>query len=130
MGMANPEGRITRRGFLEWGSAALTSVGLIGNAYAAESLLSSESGPDTAKPSSEQLAGKIALEEHFVLAENIETSEFEVLHGPPQRNYNRTHLPRSHRRQNDRCSERHSPTEAKSDELARGGPENAKQRVD
>jgi predicted TIM-barrel fold metal-dependent hydrolase len=74
MGMANREGRITRRVFLECGSAALASVGLIGNAYAAEPPLSSEIGLDNAEPSSAQLPGKIALEEHFVLAENIETS--------------------------------------------------------
>jgi predicted TIM-barrel fold metal-dependent hydrolase len=70
----NPEGRITRRGFLECGSAALASVGLTGNARAAESLLSPKSVMDSAKPGSEPLAGKIALEEHFVLAESIETS--------------------------------------------------------
>ncbi len=70
----NPEGRITRRGFLKCGSAALASVGLIGNAHAAESLLSSKSVLDSAKPGSEPPAGKIALEEHFVLAETIEAS--------------------------------------------------------
>ena len=37
-------------------------------------MLSSESVLDSAKPSSEPLAGKIALEEHFVLAETIDTS--------------------------------------------------------
>jgi hypothetical protein len=34
MGATNPEGRITRRGFLEYGSAALASAGLVGNGYA------------------------------------------------------------------------------------------------
>jgi hypothetical protein len=52
----------------------LASAGLIGNAYAAKSVLSFESPLETAKPSAEPLAGKIALEEHFVLAETIETS--------------------------------------------------------
>jgi gamma-resorcylate decarboxylase len=70
----NPEGRITRRGFLERSSAALASAGLIGNAYAAKSVLNSESTMDSAKLDVVPLAGKIALEEHFVLAETIESS--------------------------------------------------------
>jgi 2,3-dihydroxybenzoate decarboxylase len=70
----DPVRHITRRSFLEFGSAAFASVGLIGNAYAAESLPRSNSALDSSKPSSEPLAGKIALEEHFVLAETIETS--------------------------------------------------------
>lgn len=70
----NPVGRITRRGFLESGSAALASVGLIGNARAAKSVRSSENALNSAKPTSGPVSGKIALEEHFVLAENIETS--------------------------------------------------------
>ena len=60
MGATNPEGRITRRGFLECGSAALTSVGLIGNAYAAMALLSSESILDNAKPNFQRLATLVA----------------------------------------------------------------------
>src|SRR5262249_10945080 len=83
MGATNPEGRITRRGFLECGSAALTSVGLIGNAYAGGPLLSSESVLDNTKPNSEPLLGKIALEEHFVLAESIEAS-YAVRDLPPE----------------------------------------------
>jgi hypothetical protein len=43
MGATSPEGHTTRRGFLERGSAALVSAGLIGNAFAAESVLSPES---------------------------------------------------------------------------------------
>src|SRR3984893_12912718 len=72
MATRNREG-ITSRGFLECGSAALASAGLVGNGYA-DSVLKGESVLDSAKPSSEPLAGKIALEEHFVLAETIETS--------------------------------------------------------
>ena len=52
----NQEHRITRRGFLGHSTTALASAGLIGNVDAAES------------------AGKIALEEHFALAETIDTS--------------------------------------------------------
>ena len=74
MGATNPAARMTRRGFLEWGSAALASVGLIGKARAAESVFSSESKRNSTTLSSETLAGKIALEEHFVLAETIDTS--------------------------------------------------------
>jgi gamma-resorcylate decarboxylase len=83
MGRKNPEGRITRRGFLERSSAALASAGLIGNAYAARSALSSESTVDSAKPSEVPLPGKIALEEHFVLAETIDTS-YAVRDLPPE----------------------------------------------
>jgi hypothetical protein len=74
MAATNPVRLITRRGFLECGSAALASVGLIGNACAAESVLSSQSVQDTAKTSSEPPLGKIALEKHFVLTETIDTS--------------------------------------------------------
>jgi predicted TIM-barrel fold metal-dependent hydrolase len=83
MGTTNAEGRITRRGFLECSSAALASAGLIGNAYAGESALSSESTADSAKPRAVPLAGKIALEEHFVLAETIGTS-YAVRDLPPE----------------------------------------------
>lgn len=74
MRTTNPEGRITRRGFLECASAAIASAGLAKNANAAESLVSAKREPDSATPGSEPAAGKIALEEHFVLAENVETS--------------------------------------------------------
>jgi 2,3-dihydroxybenzoate decarboxylase len=74
MGVTNPAGAITRRGFLEGGSAALASVGLVGNAYAAESALNPNNVLDSTKSTSEPLGGKIALEEHFVLAETIDTS--------------------------------------------------------
>jgi len=69
----NPRGLITRRGFLECGSAALAAAGLSGNSYASKSALSSESMLGSAESGSAPL-GKIALEEHFVLAETIETS--------------------------------------------------------
>jgi 2,3-dihydroxybenzoate decarboxylase len=73
METTNPEGGITRRGFLGRSSAALASAGLVRNGYA-DSVLRDENVLDDAKPSSEPLAGKIALEEHFVLAETIDTS--------------------------------------------------------
>src|SRR6516165_6522705 len=79
----NPEGRLTRGGFLEGSSAALASAGLIGNLYAANSALSSESMVDSAKPTAVPPAGKIALEEHFVLAETIDTS-YAVRDLPPE----------------------------------------------
>ena len=75
MRAASPDGRITRRGFLERSSAALAGAGLIGNAYAANSVLTSETtAGDCAEPKTMPLAGNIALEEHFVLAETIGTS--------------------------------------------------------
>jgi predicted TIM-barrel fold metal-dependent hydrolase len=83
MGTTNPEGRITRRGFLGRSSAALAGAGLIGNANAAKSALSSESTLDSTKPSAEPLVGKIAFEEHFVLAETIDTS-YAVRDLPPE----------------------------------------------
>jgi len=79
----NPEGRITRGGLLERSSAALANAGLIGNVYAAKSALSSESMVDSPKPNAVPPAGKIALEEHFVLAETIDTS-YAVRDLPPE----------------------------------------------
>lgn len=78
-----PEGRITRRGFLGLSSAALASAGLIGNATAGKSPSSPESGMDDAKPDPVALPAKIALEEHFVLPETIETS-YAVRDLPPE----------------------------------------------
>ena len=63
IGATNPQVRLTRRGFFEWGSA-VASAGLVGNGYA-ESVLRGEIVLDSVKPSSEPLAGKIALEEHL-----------------------------------------------------------------
>ena len=74
MAKTNPDSRITRRGFLERSSAALVSAGLPGNAYAANPTPSSESAVESTKPSTTSPTGKIALEEHFVLAETIDTS--------------------------------------------------------
>src|SRR5215470_15173843 len=83
MATINLEGRITRRGFLELSSAALASAGLIGNANAGKSPPSAESPVESAKPDAGPLVGKIALEEHFVLAENIDTS-YAVRDLPPE----------------------------------------------
>jgi hypothetical protein len=83
MGKTDPEGRITRRGFLERGSAALASAGLIRNAYTAKAAPSSEGTGDSAKPDAMRLTGKIALEEHFVLAETMDTS-YAVRDLPPE----------------------------------------------
>ena len=60
----NRKDRITRRGFLELGSAALATAGLLGDSKAATAAL------ETANPDSAPMTGKIALEEHFVLPEN------------------------------------------------------------
>src|SRR5215470_8135375 len=83
MATINPEDRITRRGFLELSSAALASAGLIGNANAGKSPHSAESTVESANPDAAPLVGKIALEEHFVLAENIDTS-YAVRDLPPE----------------------------------------------
>src|SRR3984893_10090936 len=83
MGTTNPEGRITRRGFLERSSAALARQGLVWIAYAAKIGLSSESMVDSAKTGGVPLAGRITLEEHFVLGETIDTS-YAVRDLPPE----------------------------------------------
>ncbi len=75
------EGWITRRGFLERSSAALAGAGLAGMDM--HSTPKGENAMDTGKPYSEPLAGKIALEEHFVLAETMDTS-YAVRDLPPE----------------------------------------------
>jgi hypothetical protein len=59
MEVTNRAGVITRRGFLERGSAALTSVGLVGSVYAAESVPNPNSVLDSTKSTSEPLGGKL-----------------------------------------------------------------------
>jgi len=72
----NPEGRITRRGFLGLSSAALASAGLMGNASAAKSAPSLDSTVDSAKLEAVPPASKIALEEHFVLPESADITGY------------------------------------------------------
>lgn len=84
MGKTDSEGCITRRGFLERGSRALAIAGLIGNASPAKSVFSSDSTVGIAEPSPAPPAGKIALEEHFILAEDMATS-YAVRDLPPER---------------------------------------------
>lgn len=74
MRTTSPDGRITQPSSPAGSSVVLASPGSIGNSYAAKSALNSESATDRAKPSTMQSADKIALEEHFVLAESIDTS--------------------------------------------------------
>jgi gamma-resorcylate decarboxylase len=69
--------------FLERSSAALAGAGLIGNASGAKSVPSSYGKVDTVRESPMPLAGKIGLEEHFVLAETIDTS-YAVRDLPPE----------------------------------------------
>ena len=61
--------RITRRGFLELSSGALATAGILGDAGAVGAHPAPANGPDTPKPDSVQITGKIALEEHFALPE-------------------------------------------------------------
>jgi hypothetical protein len=70
----NQKDRISRRGFLELGSAALATAGILGDAKAVDAAPMGEHAVDTPQPESAQAAGKIALEEHFALAETIDTS--------------------------------------------------------
>jgi hypothetical protein len=81
MATNNMDGHITRRGFLE--SAALASVGLIGNANAGKSPPGAESAVDSANSDAVPPVGKIALEEHFILPENFDTS-YTVRDLPPE----------------------------------------------
>jgi len=74
MARINPERHIARRGLPGFYSAASASAGLAGNAYASKSTLSSERTVGSPESIAAPLAGKIALEEHFVRAETIETS--------------------------------------------------------
>ena len=83
MATKTPEVRFTRRGFLGLSSAALASAGLIGNVNAAESPPSSESALDSANSDAVPPAGRIALEEHFILPENFDTS-YTVRDLPPE----------------------------------------------
>ena len=70
----NQKDRITRRGFLELGSAALATAGILGDAKSADAAPVGDHAVDAPQPDSAQAAGKIALEEHFALAETIDTS--------------------------------------------------------
>ena len=83
MATTNQQRRITRRGFLVRTSAALASARLMGSAYTTKSVLSAESTVHSAKPDAVPLPGKIALEEHFVLAETMNTS-YAVRDLPPE----------------------------------------------
>jgi predicted TIM-barrel fold metal-dependent hydrolase len=67
---ANRKGRITRRGFLGLGSAALASAGLIVDADAAKCSDDPGSAAGSAMADSASATSKIALEEHFGLPES------------------------------------------------------------
>ena len=66
--------KITRRGFLELGSVAFATAGLLGNVEAAEAAPDSGKKVDTSKPDSALLTRKIALEEHFALPETADAT--------------------------------------------------------
>jgi predicted TIM-barrel fold metal-dependent hydrolase len=83
MGTINRNGRITRRGFLEFSSAALATAGLLGNANATAATPVARKSMDADEPGPAPMIGKIALEEHFVLAETIDTS-YAVRDLPPE----------------------------------------------
>ena len=70
----NLKDEISRRDFLELGSAAFATAGLLG--YASEGKATPAPGNmvDAAKSDSAPITGKIALEEHFVLPETADTS--------------------------------------------------------
>lgn len=74
MRTTSSKGRITRRHFLERSSVALASVGLIGRDDTAQNALSPGSSVKNAVSNTTPSFNKIALEEHFVLAETIDTS--------------------------------------------------------
>ena len=74
MGTTNRKNRITRRGFLELGSAAFATAGLLGNVEAAKAAPDSGKKVDTSKPDSALLTRKIALEEHFALPETADAT--------------------------------------------------------
>jgi hypothetical protein len=71
--------RLTRRGFLEVGSAVLANAGLALNAGAEDTAVN----PKTTGREAPSPIGKIALEEHFTLREIIEDS-YAVKDLPPE----------------------------------------------
>jgi 2,3-dihydroxybenzoate decarboxylase len=73
MGAINQQDRVTRREFLEFSSVALASAGLLGDGSAAKAA-EMASTVDTTQSGSTSMARKIALEEHFVLPENVDTT--------------------------------------------------------
>ena len=83
MATVNLDGCITRRGFIELSSAALAGAWLMGNANAGKFPPSAEATAETANPDAGPMVGKIAIEEHFVLAENIDTN-YAVRDLPPE----------------------------------------------
>ena len=74
MGTIDRKDRITRRGFLEFSSAALATAGLLGDANAAKAAPVVANTVDAAKPDLAPMTGKIALEEHFALPETADSS--------------------------------------------------------
>ena len=73
MGTINQQDRITRREFLEFSSVALATAGLLGDGSAAKAA-EMVSTVDTTQSGTTLMARKIALEEHFVLPENVDTT--------------------------------------------------------
>jgi len=73
MGKINQANSFTRRGFLEFSSAALVSTGLLKDVRASEIELS-PTPPEPPKPDSSSMTDKIALEEHFAIPETFENS--------------------------------------------------------
>lgn len=74
MGTINQPDRITRREFLEFGSAALATAGLLGDGTAAKAAEMASITVDTTQSDSTPMAHRIALEEHFVLPETVEAT--------------------------------------------------------
>ena len=72
--------RITRRGFLELGSAALTTAGLLGDVNTAKAAPVA----DSTKPDPAAVTGKIALEEHFALPETDVDTSLGYFQAPPE----------------------------------------------
>jgi predicted TIM-barrel fold metal-dependent hydrolase len=68
--------RITRRGFLELGSAGFAAAGLLADASAAKAAPEPGVKVDTPKPDSAPMTRKIALEEHFALPETADITGF------------------------------------------------------
>jgi gamma-resorcylate decarboxylase len=70
----NHEDRITRRSFLELSSAALATVGVFAGGDSATAASDLGDKLDRDKADAAPTIGKIALEEHFALAETVNTS--------------------------------------------------------
>lgn len=74
MEKSKPEQGLTRRSFLELGSMAFATAGVLGSASSGATVSASAAGATPGQTQSAAMTGKIALEEHFAMAETVASS--------------------------------------------------------